>query len=208
MCSLLLTACNHETPTQEPEMPENPPVEQVEQPEASDKNKVPFSYEEISTIFNMQEKDVLAIYGEPKEIIESSYWEDSTSKEYVYDENRFGFVCYAETGESYLYFACLADNLIRAPRNIRIGDSVAEVMGAFPAANGDDGRYLLEGYSEEGTAEYQLLYGEYTYMEQYAIAIYQNDSLVEIEYADQGAVVRLHIADEKLASIEYMISLM
>ena len=66
----------------------------------------------------------------------------------------------------------------------------------------------MEGYDENEVAEYQVLYGEYMYMEQYAILIYQNDKAVEVEYADQGGVMRLHIENDKVVSIEYMISLM
>ena len=208
MFSLLLTACNNSTPQQEEKLPEQPPLVQEEQQPPVKAEPVPFAYEEINSIFSMQEKDVLAIYGEPKEILESSYWEDSLSKEYVFEENHFGFVCYGEEKESYLYFAYLADNLIRAPRDIEVGMALADVLALFPNNSQDKDFYLMEGYAENEVAEYQILYGEYMYMEQYAILIYQNDEVVEVEYADQGGVMRLHIKEDKVVSIEYMISLM
>lgn len=204
MFSLLLAACNQNTPQQE----EKPPIAQEEQVPAVEKEALPFVYEEISSIFNMQEKDVLAIYGEPKEIKESSYWEESLSREYIFDDNHFGFVCYEETKESYLYFAYLADNLIKAPRDIQVGMALNDILALFPNNSTDKERHLLEGYNENEAAEYQILYGEYMYMEQYAILIYQDNKVVEVEYADQGGVMRLHIKDDKLISIEYMISLM
>ena len=146
-------------------------------------------------------------YGEPKEIVESSYWEESISKEYIFEKNSFGFVCYGDEGDSYLYFAHLADNLIRAPRDIQIGMALTDLLALFPNKQ-DNERHLLEGYAENEVAEYQVLYGEYMYMEQYAILIYQKDKVVEVEYADQGGVMRLHIKEDKVVSIEYMISLM
>lgn len=209
MFSLLLVACNNDTPQQGEILPEKPPLVQEEQnPPSVTVEAEPFAYDEINSIFSMQEKDVLAIYGEPKEILESSYWEENLNKEYIFDENHFGFVCYEETGESYLYFAYLADNLIRAPRDIKVGDDLADVLALFPNNSEDKERHIMEGYDENEVAEYQVLYGEYMYMEQYAILIYQNDKAVEVEYADQGGVMRLHIENDKVVSIEYMISLM
>ena len=109
---------------------------------------------------------------------------------------------------SYLPNAQNIDNLIRAPRDIKVGDDLADVLALFPNNSEDKERHIMEGYDENEVAEYQVLYGEYMYMEQYAILIYQNDKAVEVEYADQGGVMRLHIENDKVVSIEYMISLM
>lgn len=171
---------------------------------AAQQEKEAFSYQEISDIFDLKESDVLTIYGQPDDIIESPYFEYGTSKEYDFGDNRFGFVSYNEQADTYLYFAYLADNLISAPRDIQIGDDLKTVLKAFPDGS-DKTRYPLEGYDDQHEAEYRLLYGEYMYMESYGILIYQQDEAVEIEYADQGAVMRLHIDEDKLTNIEYMI---
>ena len=67
MFSLLLVACNNDTPQQGEILPEKPPLVQEEQnPPSVTVEAEPFAYDEINSIFSMQEKDVLAIYGEPK----------------------------------------------------------------------------------------------------------------------------------------------
>lgn len=166
----------------------------------------PFSYQEMADIFEMKKSDVLMMFGDPDRVEEVPYFEMGTCQVYTYGENVFSFVYYEEPDDAYLFSAVLADERISAPRDLKIGDSLETVLSKFQD-NGDTALHALEGYNNGETAEYRLLYGEYTYMESYGIVIYQEDQAVEVEYAEKGAVLRLHFAEEKLIAIEYVIPL-
>ncbi|GEM_PF-2558625 len=156
---------------------------------------------EISTVFNMNEADIIERYGQPKERTTEALFEGANALNLIYGFSRFSL---DNEENGFVYAAVLSDDLVEAPRGVRIGDSLETLIAKFP--NQGDGT-IKEDPMEAGHG-YQLLYGANEYMTEHGVIEYLNQVPVSVTYGTQeGAIVAFELENGQVARVRYEMAL-
>lgn len=165
------------------------------------KEPVVFDYKEVLGLFELNTDTIVKAFGEPKEIRDEDFFGDA-GKVYVYDKAEFSLGYFDDdTPKGMVYTAKIADDTLEAPRDIKIGDSLENVLSKFPQTASAAGP---ETSPNDPDVTYQMLYGEYTYMNDYGYTEHKNDKVIAVTYADQGILLRITIDQDKVSGYEYV----
>lgn len=206
-----LAACGNSNDA-EKTMPNNEtssPVGETQEPTPSETPDAPvistgeFSYEETQFVFDMTEDDVVALYGEPTEREDYLLFESENASQFSYGDTVFqiAYQDNADGTKSYVFEATIADDKLVAPRNVKIGDSMEDVIAKFPANNNPE-RFDMD---DDSGHTYQLLYGEFVYMSPCGLVEYDGDTPVAVSYYSEGVRLSYNITDGKVNSVRYTV---
>ncbi len=166
--------------------------------------QLPFRETSIAGVrLGMSRTEVKDILGSP--VAESRQYSDfleGYQRVITYPYGEFTF--YESEGRAYLYQAEISDSdRAGGSRNIRIGDSVEEVLRKFPdESNPPVKEQFIDGY-------YRILYGEYDHLQQYGVVRYDgNMNPVGVNFSTEdylGFVV--NIQDGRVNSMKLLIQM-
>ena len=153
-----------------------------------------FGFEELAHIFALTESEIFNVYGEPDAENPASFL-GLNANEFLYGKNVF---C-AEAASGYVYHVRLYDDSQDAPRGIRTGMQIGEVVALF-ASSGDHTMYT----SPDGE-HYRLLYGTYETGGDYGVIFYDGRTPTRVEYSSEGCVFACGIRNRKVEYCEYFV---
>ena len=153
-----------------------------------------FGFEELAHIFALTESEIFDAYGEPDAENPASFL-GLNANEFVYGKNVFR----AEAASGYVYYACLYDGALDAPRDVATGMTIGEAVERF-ASGGDDTMYP----SPDGE-HYRLLYGDYATGGNYGVIFYDGRTPIRLEYSSEGCVFACGIQNGKVEYCEYFV---
>ncbi len=153
-----------------------------------------FGFEELAHVFALTESEIFDTYGEPDAEKPTSFL-GLNANEFQYGKNVFR----AEAASGYVYYACVYDGSLAAPRGVTIGMQIGDVVTRF-ASSGDDTMYTsLEG------DHYRLLYGDYETGGDYGVIFYDGRTPILVEYSSEGCVFACGIRNGKVEYLEYFV---
>ena len=153
-----------------------------------------FSFEELAHIFALTESEIFDTYGQPDEENITSF-QGLSANEFIYGKNSFR----AEAASGYVYYVCLYDTALEAPRGVTIGMKIEELIPLFASA-GDDTMYT----SPDG-AHYRLLYGTYETGGDYGVIFYDGRTPLLVEYSSEGCVFACGIRNGAVDYLEFFV---
>ena len=103
-------------------------------------------------VFDYTEASLTDTFGQPQSIDKDAD-NGLASIEYEYGDMEFKLAVFEEGTEASVYEAELKSDKVPAPREIKIGDTMEEVVAKFPQTSDET--------IQEGTDTYQMLYGEF-----------------------------------------------
>ena len=159
-----------------------------------------FSYKEIEKVFGLTRADVVALYGEPKQVAKSDF-ENSNIETLEYEGHLFDidFTLAPETGR--VFNAEVSDEKLGLPRGLKIGDPIETVATKFPSTDTDI--IVPEG---DGTG-YIKMYGDPTAGGAYGIIEIDGETPTAAIYSDEVTSVTFRFSDGMLASVTYTMKL-
>lgn len=161
----------------------------------------PFTFAEISDVFDLTENDLEQMYGVPDRVNENVLY-TMDYRQYAFGDNQFAF-CNYDGRKMALCEASITDKRIGGPREISLGDSLKDVRQKYPDS-GSKETCVLDGYQNGAVeATYRVLYGDYAYMSDYGIEVEGADHTQQLVYSSDGVLLRYCFADEELVRIEY-----
>ncbi len=153
-----------------------------------------FSFEELAHIFALTESEIFDTYGEPDEEKAASF-QGLNANEFIYGKNSFR----AEAASGYVYYVCLYDDTLAAPRGVTAGMKIDELIPLF-ASTGDGTMYT----SPDGE-HYRLLYGSYETGGDYGVIFYDGRTPLLVEYSSEGCVFACGIKNGKVSYLEFFV---
>ena len=153
-----------------------------------------FRFQELAHIFALTESEIFDIYGEPDAENPASFL-GLNANEFQYGKNVFR----AEAASGYLYYVRLYDDSQDAPRGVKTGMQINEVVERF-ACGGDSTMYT----SPDGE-HYRLLYGTYEAGGDYGVIFYDGRMPILVEYSSEGCVFACGIRNGKVEYCEYSV---
>ena len=160
-------------------------------PPRSDAAALDFS--EMAEIFALTDDAVLSRFGEPDEE-KTAVYTGLTASEFRYGRNIFR----TEAHSGYIYYVCLYEDALPAPRDLRIGMKAREVVSRFASSGAEDLRTGQDG------ASYRLLYGDYDEGLNYGAVLYEGRTPRLIEYASEGCILACGLRGGRVEYIEYV----
>ncbi len=152
----------------------------------------PFAFEELAHLFTLTDDEILDRWGEPDREIVTDYM-GLLASEFLYGKN----VYRTEATSGYAYYACIYDDAVPAPREIRVGMKVGDAAARFASSGGGT------LYDDGSGSRYRLLYGDYLEGDSYGVLFYENGKPKLLEYASQGCVFACGIRGGKVEYMEY-----
>lgn len=181
-----------------------PPATDDTAPAVSEENNAKieaavFTYEEVLNVFHYTEEMLIHDYGEP--LSKSSLKEGGM--EVVKLEYEDMTVKLADFGDGVpsLYEADLTSDAIAAPRGIVVGDALDNVLAHFPQDS--------EEVVPNGEENLHMLYGEYTYMTDYAYVAYDqaDQTPQKIFLTSEGVCLEIKLTDDSVSGYHYFMVL-
>lgn len=160
-------------------------------------DKAEFTYEEIAAIFDYTGKTLEEAFGASQQIL-ADEGTSIQSKQYIYPEMSFNLGFFTDFPDGSVYEANLTNDHIAAPRDLKIGDSLDQVISVFPQTAND--------IITEGALTYKMLYGQFEYMTNFGYIEYQNDTAVKILYVNEGVGLEFLLKNDQVCGYHYFMS--